>query len=186
MFTHHVITCALIFTRYGYHQTKVGNLILCLMGVVDIVLPVSFSSALALLPGLTSSGASAGQDVQVHAVPSSVRCRFCRLHDHLARHQTRFVPASLLLGLLRHPKEITSGCYSGSMGHLRSPIEPLDFFTHLTRPFRDPEGLVCWNNGGLPRDVVESPGHPIVVVRYDLTRGLASRAWRRSRRLEGR
>lgn len=41
MFTHHVITCALIFTSYGYHQTKVGNLILCLMDVVDIVLPVS-------------------------------------------------------------------------------------------------------------------------------------------------
>lgn len=41
MFTHHVITCALIFTSYGYHQTKVGNLILCLFDVVDIVLPVS-------------------------------------------------------------------------------------------------------------------------------------------------
>ncbi len=41
MFTHHVITCALIFTSYGYHQTKVGNLILCLMDVVDLVLPVS-------------------------------------------------------------------------------------------------------------------------------------------------
>ena len=41
MFTHHVITCVLIFTSYGYHQTKVGNLILCLMDMVDIVLPVS-------------------------------------------------------------------------------------------------------------------------------------------------
>lgn len=41
MSTHHVITCALIFTSYGYHQTKVGNLILCLLDVVDIVLPVS-------------------------------------------------------------------------------------------------------------------------------------------------
>jgi acyl-CoA-dependent ceramide synthase len=41
MFTHHVITCGLIFASYGYHQTKVGNVILCLMDFTDILLPVS-------------------------------------------------------------------------------------------------------------------------------------------------
>lgn len=41
MFTHHIITCALMFTSYGYHQAKVGNLILCLMDVVDLFLAVS-------------------------------------------------------------------------------------------------------------------------------------------------
>lgn len=41
MFTHHIVTCILLFTSYGYHQTKVANLILCLMDVVDILLPVS-------------------------------------------------------------------------------------------------------------------------------------------------
>lgn len=41
MFTHHIITCALMFTSYAYHQTKVGNLILCLMDVVDLFLAVS-------------------------------------------------------------------------------------------------------------------------------------------------
>src|SRR5690554_6901044 len=42
MFTHHIITCTLIFASYGYHQTKVANVILCLMDVVDLFLPVSF------------------------------------------------------------------------------------------------------------------------------------------------
>jgi very-long-chain ceramide synthase len=42
MFTHHVFTCALLFTSYGFYQTKVGNIILCLMDVCDILLPVSF------------------------------------------------------------------------------------------------------------------------------------------------
>lgn len=46
MFTHHVITCALVFGSYGYHQTKVGNVILCLMDVVDIVLPVRYCTPL--------------------------------------------------------------------------------------------------------------------------------------------
>jgi very-long-chain ceramide synthase len=41
MFTHHIITSILLFTSYGYHQTKVANLILCLMDVVDLFLPVS-------------------------------------------------------------------------------------------------------------------------------------------------
>ena len=45
------------------------------------------------------------------------------------------------------PKEITYGCYYGSNGHLRGPVEPPDSFAYLTQPFRDPEGLVCWNNG---------------------------------------
>lgn len=41
MFTHHIITCALIFGSYGNYQTKAGNTILCLMDVVDLVFPVS-------------------------------------------------------------------------------------------------------------------------------------------------
>jgi acyl-CoA-dependent ceramide synthase len=40
MFAHHVITNSLIFASYTYHQTRVGNLILVLMDVVDIFLPV--------------------------------------------------------------------------------------------------------------------------------------------------
>lgn len=41
MFTHHIITSALVSMSYSYYQTKVGNVILCLMDVVDIFLAVS-------------------------------------------------------------------------------------------------------------------------------------------------
>ena len=40
MFTHHLVTCSLIFGSYGYHYVKVGNVILCIMDIVDIVLAV--------------------------------------------------------------------------------------------------------------------------------------------------
>ena len=40
MFTHHIITCILIASSYVYHQTNVGNLIMCLMDVVDLFLAV--------------------------------------------------------------------------------------------------------------------------------------------------
>ena len=43
MFSHHIITCILMFTSYGYHQTKVGNMILCLMDVVDLFFAVCFT-----------------------------------------------------------------------------------------------------------------------------------------------
>jgi acyl-CoA-dependent ceramide synthase len=44
MFTHHIVTCMLLFTSYGYHHTRVANVILVLMDVVDLFLPVRCSS----------------------------------------------------------------------------------------------------------------------------------------------
>ena len=41
MFTHHIITCSLMFASYGSYQTRVGTVILVLMDIVDILLPVS-------------------------------------------------------------------------------------------------------------------------------------------------
>ena len=41
MLTHHFVTIALIGASYAYHQTKVGNLIMVLMDVVELLLPVS-------------------------------------------------------------------------------------------------------------------------------------------------
>jgi acyl-CoA-dependent ceramide synthase len=41
MFTHHMITCSLMYVTYAYRWTKVGNVILCIMDVVDFLLPVS-------------------------------------------------------------------------------------------------------------------------------------------------
>lgn len=40
MLTHHIITIGLLSSCYFYHHTRVGNLVLVLMDVVDIFLPV--------------------------------------------------------------------------------------------------------------------------------------------------
>jgi acyl-CoA-dependent ceramide synthase len=42
MFTHHIITIALMFAAYRYHHTRVGHVILVLMDIVDLFLPVRF------------------------------------------------------------------------------------------------------------------------------------------------
>lgn len=44
------------------------------------------------------------------------------------------------------PREITYGCDLGSTEDLKGPFDPKDRSTHLIDPFRDPKGVVCWNN----------------------------------------
>ena len=41
MLTHHIITCTLVSIAYIYRYTHVANVVLCLMDVVDVMLPVS-------------------------------------------------------------------------------------------------------------------------------------------------
>jgi acyl-CoA-dependent ceramide synthase len=40
MFTHHVVTSLLMYVAYAYRWTKIGNVILVIMDVVDVLLPV--------------------------------------------------------------------------------------------------------------------------------------------------
>ncbi len=41
MLTHHVITCTLVSITYVYRYTRAANVVLCLMDVIDLILPVS-------------------------------------------------------------------------------------------------------------------------------------------------
>jgi acyl-CoA-dependent ceramide synthase len=45
------------------------------------------------------------------------------------------------------PATILYGCYRGKNGALTGPFPPPNRFAHLLEPFRDPEGVVCWNDG---------------------------------------
>lgn len=44
------------------------------------------------------------------------------------------------------PREVTYGCYRGSNAELEGPLDVPEDFDHLIQPFRDPQGLVCWDN----------------------------------------
>ena len=44
------------------------------------------------------------------------------------------------------PKTISYGCYRGRNGNITGPFPPPDRFWHLLEPFRDPEGIVCFNH----------------------------------------
>jgi very-long-chain ceramide synthase len=45
------------------------------------------------------------------------------------------------------PAVTNFGCYRGSNGAITGPFPAPDRLGHLFEPFRDPEGVVCFNNG---------------------------------------
>lgn len=127
MFTHHIITCTLIFLSYGYHQTKVGNLILCLMDVVDLFLPL----------------AKMLKYLKWHKTCDAVFGVFM-VTWLMARH---ILFLTVCWSVYAHiPEEINYGCYRGGDLNLEGPLPVPTDFDHLTQPFRDPVGLVCWDN----------------------------------------
>lgn len=128
MFTHHIITCTLIFLSYGYHQTKVGNLILCLMDVVDLFFPLA--KILKYLKWNKTCDAVFGVFMVTWLVTRHV------------------LYMAVCWSIYAHiPEEIQYGCYRGGDLSLEGPLPVPNDFDHLTQPFRDPEGLICWNNG---------------------------------------
>ncbi|KIN08058.1 hypothetical protein OIDMADRAFT_111540 [Oidiodendron maius Zn] len=128
MFTHHIVTTMLIFTSYGYHQTKVANFILCMMDVVDLFLPLAkclkylgFTTVCDILFGVFMVTWIAARHVIYLMICWSIYADI--------------------------PNEIEYGCYRGKNGAITGPFPAPDGFGHLLEPFRDPEGIVCWSNG---------------------------------------
>lgn len=127
MFSHHIVTCALIFASYGYHQSKVGNVILCLMDLIDLILPAAKL--------LKYCGYQTACDI---AFGVFIVTWF------ITRH---ILYMWVLWSIYAHiPEEIQYGCYTGSTQSLQGPFPVPNDWEHLTWPFRDPVGMVCWNN----------------------------------------
>jgi acyl-CoA-dependent ceramide synthase len=145
MFTHHIVTTMLIFTSYGYHQTKVANFILCAMDVVDLFLPVSSPLSrsyliLTLILQLAKCLKYLG-----YTTICDILFGVFMVTWIAARHVLYLMICYSIYA--DTPKEIQFGCYRGKNGAITGPFPPPDRFGHLLEPFRDPEGVVCWNNG---------------------------------------
>ncbi|KIW76218.1 hypothetical protein Z517_10964 [Fonsecaea pedrosoi CBS 271.37] len=127
MFSHHIVTCSLIFTSYGYHQYRVGTLFLCLMDFADIVLPLA--KVLKYLH---------------FELACDIAFGFFMVSWLIARH---VLYMTVWYSIYAHiPEEIQYGCYRGSVQDLEGPIPAPNDWDHLIQPFKNPVGLVCWNN----------------------------------------
>lgn len=87
MFTHHVITCCLMYICYAYRYTKMGNVILCIMDVVDFFLPVSALKLMWMML-ILSAGKNAELLTLGDGLQHDIRCLSCNM-AHCPPHHIR-------------------------------------------------------------------------------------------------
>ncbi|OIW31305.1 longevity assurance proteins LAG1/LAC1 [Coniochaeta ligniaria NRRL 30616] len=129
MFTHHVVTICLIYTSYRYHFTKVGNLILVLMDVVDLFLPVA--KCLKYLGYKTLCDIAFGVFM---------------LAWFFARH---VLYVAVCYSVWAHSHALVPYfCFSGSNADLAGPFDPPASrgWMYMLDPLLSQDGLVCYNN----------------------------------------
>ncbi|KAI0475977.1 putative longevity-assurance protein [Xylariaceae sp. FL0804] len=126
MLTHHFITIGLIYASYCYHHTRVGNLILVLMDIVDIFLPLAkclkylgFTTVCDIMFGLFM-----------------VSWFFARHVFYLMTCYSIWQDA---------PRIIPEGCFEGRKGNLTGPTPMPEGWGHLFEPFSNPEGKICFS-----------------------------------------
>ncbi|KAK8062043.1 sphingosine n-acyltransferase lac1 [Apiospora phragmitis] len=127
MLTHHFVTIALISCAYYYHQTRVGNLILVLMDLVDIFLP--------LAKCFKYLGFTTTPDVLFGVF--MVTWFFTR---HVFYGMACWSVYSDI------PKQIPIPCFKGTDDNLIGPFQAPEGWSHLLEPFRNPSGTVCFTD----------------------------------------
>ena len=113
MFSHHIITISLIYASYRYGHTRVGNLILVLMDVVDLFLPVR-CPCLNALSGLLTSCFAGCQMPQVPWIQHSLRLHVRRFYGLLVRGAPCSLPDCVLLRLRAYSGYHACGMLQGS------------------------------------------------------------------------
>ncbi|KAF2843724.1 longevity assurance proteins LAG1/LAC1 [Patellaria atrata CBS 101060] len=126
MFTHHIITCILMLFSYGYYQTKVGNLILSLMDLVDIVLPLA--KILKYFRFQTACDVAFGVFILTWVVTRHI-----------------FYPMVCWSIHADVPSIMHYGCYDSTTGAKISSSGGSDILKHIFQGYTNPGGEVCFN-----------------------------------------
>ncbi|KAF2730156.1 longevity assurance proteins LAG1/LAC1 [Polyplosphaeria fusca] len=126
MLTHHLITCALIFTSYGFYMTRVGNAILCLMDFADIIL--STAKVLRYLAYQTACDVAFGIFIAAWFITRHI-----------------FFPMVVWSVWAHLPVEMPLGCYDTTTRQKTSQPKATSISQYV-QPFQDPGGIVCFDS----------------------------------------
>ncbi|KAJ5023190.1 TLC domain-containing protein [Bipolaris maydis] len=133
MLTHHVITSVLLATSYTYYQTKVGNVILCLVDVVDALFAAA--KLLKYLGFQTACDVAFG--IFIVSWIAKRHVFYIMVCWSTYTHLTTVMPY---------------GCYDSISGNLlpdsiRTPRNGGDrIFREILQSLRDPGGPICFNS----------------------------------------
>lgn len=146
MFAHHVITSTLLTSAYIYGFYNVSNVVLCLMDIVDFLLPVRFNSRLSTPPQ---------RSILLTTTPQSAKI-LKYLHYQNACNvgfgifmSTWFITRHVLYNMLcwniykNVPARMAFGTYQ--YGEMTSTNPYPDAFMYLFAPFFNLENPVCMN-----------------------------------------
>ncbi|KAK3337785.1 TLC domain-containing protein, partial [Cercophora scortea] len=130
MFTHHIITICLIYGSYRYSHTRVGNVILVVMDVVDIFLP--FAKCLKYLGFTTLCDIMFGVFMVSWVA---------------ARHVLYMIVCYSVWAHI--PVYLPVGCFTGPSATLKAsgPFDPPPNkrLLYILEPLWSSEGLICFN-----------------------------------------
>lgn len=109
MFIHHVVTSFLMYVAYTYRWTKIGNVILVIMDIVDFILPVCKRRLTLSLPqnyhkillGLKRKliQSIASKNPQILSMRKSMQCDVCRFPHDLVSRPPRYLQFPLLVNI---------------------------------------------------------------------------------------
>ncbi len=149
MLTHHFLTVALISSCYSYHHTRVGNLILILMDVVDPIFSVSLDPA----PGDSPYPCINHADTTRQLAKCLRYARLMTLCDivfgffmlswAIARHVIYVMVCWSIYN--DTPDILTTGCFTGTNANLEGPFPTPSGYGYLIEPYINRQGLVCYN-----------------------------------------
>ncbi|MCJ1354040.1 MAG: sphingosine N-acyltransferase lag1 [Icmadophila ericetorum] len=122
MLSHHVVTCVLLYATYVYRWTKTGNVVMCIMDVVDFLLPLA--KMLKYRGHETACNAAFGLFLTVWVISRHI------IYNLLCHSIYRDVP-----GVMDY------GCYSGATGLPQDP-NTLGVWRYVA-PFLDQSSTIC-------------------------------------------
>ncbi|KAI1074221.1 TLC domain-containing protein [Whalleya microplaca] len=128
MIIHHFATISLIASSYAYHHTRVANLILVLMDVIELIFPLA--KCLKYVGFTTVCDMVFGVFIVTWL---------------LTRHVFYLMTCwSIYFDM---PRVMPTACWKGTADNLQGPYPMPDGWSHLLEPFRDPAGTVCMDDG---------------------------------------
>ncbi|KAL2754051.1 hypothetical protein ACRALDRAFT_2108764 [Sodiomyces alcalophilus JCM 7366] len=126
MLIHHFITCALLYSCYSYHHTRVGNIILVLMDIGDVIL--------AIAKCLKYTGFTTICDVMFGVFMVSWI---------IARH---ILYPMVCWSIYAHTRDVIGfGCFTGAGDTAEGPLPTPEGYGYLLEPFLDMNSPVCFN-----------------------------------------
>ncbi|KAI0841333.1 longevity assurance proteins LAG1/LAC1 [Hypoxylon sp. FL0890] len=128
MIVHHFATTSLIASAYAYHQTRVANLILVLMDIIELIFPLA--KCLKYVGFTTICDVIFGVFMVTWFVTRHV---FYLMVCWSVYFDT--------------PTLMPTACYKGKAGDLQGPLPVPNGWSYLLEPFRDPTGLICMSDG---------------------------------------